>query len=237
MIPRYLVEISMSENDKKLLIVLLVIAILLFILLGLIGMLIRYVMKLQGEKIDNYVAEPVRYRVLGDATHFTAFAKAVNRRLLFKQALVPWMIALLSLVVYIIYAAASDQWGRNYWGEFGTLFYQWDWANKNNYVTFWGMTLLAKWPDVLASPSWHNEYWISYILVPMWLTSIVYYLVVSQAFIARLITLNRRAHSIYSQSLENFNYYDSMPQNNLGQPGPSVAPKSQVPTNNANKPQ
>jgi hypothetical protein len=236
MIPRSYVEISMSENDKKLLIVLLVIAILLFILLGLLGMLIRYVMKLQGEKIDNYVAEPVRYRVLGDATHFTSFASKVNRRLFFKQALISWGIALFSLFFYLIYAGASDQWARDYWGEFGSLFYQWDWGNADNYVTFWGMTLLAKWPNAIAAPSWHNEYWISYVLVPLWLTSIIYYLVCVQAFIARLITLNRRAHSIYSQNLENFNYYDTMPQNNLGQPGPSVAAPTPNPTT-PNKPQ
>jgi hypothetical protein len=47
---------------------------------------------------------------------------------------------------------------------------------------------------------------------------------------------NRRAHSIYSQNLENFNYYDTMPQNNLGQPGPSVAAPTPNPTT-PNKPQ
>lgn len=227
MIPNLFVEISMSENDKRLLIILLVIAILLFILLGLIGMLIRYIMQEQGKRIETYLSDGVRYRVVSDPEHFKKFGWKVNNRMLYKQALVPWILGAVSLLVYILFAAITNEWGRDYWGEFRTLFYQWDWGNSDNFVNVFGLHLLAKWPDLLSAPSWHNEYWISYVLVPLWLTSIIYYLVVAQAYLSRGIAISRLARSVYNKSLDGFNYYDTLPTNNQGQPlgnTPSTGP-------------
>src|SRR5574344_3069162 len=92
------IEVSMSDNARKLLIVLMVVLVLLFLLLGLIGMLVRYTMIQQGKRIDNYVHDPVVYRVVADPEHFRKYGYVVNNRLLYHQAIVPFVIAFLSLL-------------------------------------------------------------------------------------------------------------------------------------------
>jgi hypothetical protein len=234
------IEVSMSDNDRKLLIVLMVVLVLLFILLGLIGMLVRYTMIQQGKRIDNYVHDPVVYRVVADPEHFRKYGYVVNNRLLYHQAIVPFVIAFLSLLFYIIYATVTKGWGEDYFGHFGTLFFQWDWSDPNNYATIWGITLLAKWPTLASKPAPQASYWASYILVPMWLTAIVYYLVVIQAFIARFILINRRSRSVYEKSLEGYNFYSTMPQTpypgNLPSQNANLNPM-QNPAQNPNYPQ
>jgi hypothetical protein len=227
------IEVSMSDNDRKLLIVLMVILVFLFILLGLIGMLVRYTMIQQGKRIDNYMHDPVVYRVVADPEHFRKYGYLVNNRLLYHQAIAPAIIGAASLLFYLIYAAVTHGWAEDYFGHFGTLFFRWDWGASENYATFWGMTLLARWPKLASGPTPQASYWASYVLVPMWLTAIIYYLVVVQAFIARFIVIERRSRSVYEKSLEGYNYYSSMsapltsPTQNPGQNPVQNPPYSQ----------
>lgn len=95
-----------------------------------------------------------------------------------------------------------------------------DWGNPDNFVNFWGLNLLAKWPDLLNSPTWYNEYWGSYILVPLWLVAISWYVVVIQAYLARWSRVNKLSHSVFEQGLDNFNYYDDTKKDNPLPPNP-----------------
>lgn len=232
------IEVSMSENDRKLLIVLMVLLILVFILLGLLGMLIRFVMIQQGKRMDYYMHDPVVYRVIADPEHFKKYGFIQNNRLFYHQAIPPFIIALLSLLFYIVYGAITKEWTADYFGRFSTLFFRFDWANESNFATFWGVKLLAKWPSLVTdqwggAPTFVPAYWASYILVPLWLVASIYYLVDVQAYIARSITISRRASTVYEKSLEGYNYYDTMTQSSQGIP--QAAQPGNVPPN-ASKP-
>jgi len=222
MIP-FLVEITMSENDRKMLIVLLVLLVLVFILIGLVGMLIRAILILQGKKIDNYMHDPVVYRVIADPAHFKKYGIATNHRLLYKEAMPAFIIGFISLAFYIIYSliVASKPnmgWNQNYFAEFGDLLYTWKWDDPDSHAVFWGISVLSKWPPFENTPHWVNDHWASYVLVPLWITAIVYYAICIQAYIARMIVIFRRARTVYAKSLEGYNYYDTMPKNDFGAP-------------------
>lgn len=223
-----LIEVSMSDNDRKLLIVLLVILVLLFILLGLIGMLIRYTMAQQAKRIDYYMHDPVVYHVIDNPSHFRKYGYVVNNRLFYHQALIPVLLGLVSLLLYIIYAAITNNWSEDFFGHFSTLLIVLDWNNPAYWTKFWGLTLLSSWPGVLSYPQPQATYWASYVLVPLWCTTIVYYLVVAQAFLARFFMINRRARTVYEKSLEGYNYYATMPMTPNGYPqqNPTVSPQS-----------
>jgi hypothetical protein len=227
------IEVSMSDNDRKLLIVLMVILVLLLVLLGLLGMLIRFTMQQQAKRIDYYMHDPVVYRVVADPEHFRKYGYVVNNRLLYHQALVPFIIGLVSIVFYLIYAATTNGWSEDYFGHFGTLFFRWNWSDSSNYVTFWGITLLAKWPSLESGPAPEAGYWASYILVPLWLTSVIYFLVVIQAFFSRFLMINRRSRTVYEKSLEGYNYYSTMEPGQVGVPlnSPMANPQRNVPPN------
>ena len=204
------IEVSMSDNDRKLMIVLIVILVLFFILLGLIGMLIRFTMQQQAKHIDTYMHDPVVYRVVADPQHFRKFGHQVNHRLLYRQALVPFILGFASLLFYLIYAGATGTWAEDYFGHCSTLFFTWKWNDPSIYAKFWGVTLLTRWPDLQTSPAPNVAYWASYVLVPLWLITIVYFLVVIQAYFARFLMINRRSRTIYEKSLEGYNFYSTM---------------------------
>ena len=205
------------------LIVLLILLILLFILIGLIGMLIRSILIWQGKKIDDYMHDPVVYRVIADPSHFKKYGIATNHRLLYRESMPAYIIGIISLLFYIIYSLIvaskpGQGWGEDYFGEFSELLYAWNWSDPDSHATFWGIQVLSKWPPLINQPHWVNEHWAAYVLIPSWITAIVYEAVCVQAYLARTWVIFRRARTIYAKSLEGYNYYDTMPKNEYGMP-------------------
>ena len=58
------IDFAMNENDKRLLIVLLFILVFLFLIIGLIGALIRFVTIRFGKRMDYELHEVLIYRVI-----------------------------------------------------------------------------------------------------------------------------------------------------------------------------
>jgi hypothetical protein len=233
--PCLFVGVTLNDNDKRMLTILLVILVILLIAIGLIGMLIRKTMSFQGKRVDHEMGDLVRYRVVPDPTSFRRVANAKNNRIFFKQSVAPVCIALFSLLFYLIYAGVTNGWGRNYWGEWSTILFIWDFGNSEYYSKFWGITMLNRWPNLLHAPQPEAQYWASYILCPLWLTAIAYYLVVIQAYCSRVLMISRRARTVYNKSLEDYNYYDTLKTNQQGQPiDPGSAPIP--PANNPQQP-
>lgn len=207
---KFFVEFALNENDKRLMIILLFIMVFLFLIVGLIGMLIRFVTTKFGKRMDYEVHEAVVFRVISSPEQLKKYGNIKNNRYLVRSSVIPFLIGLASLLLWIIYSTVYGVWARDYFGEFSTLFFNFDWSNSENYVNFWGLTLLARWPNAISSPTWVNEYWGSYLLVPLWLTAIIWYAVVIQGYLARALRLNKLSHSIFEKSLEDFNYFDDV---------------------------
>ena len=205
---RTLVEFALSENDKRLLFILLIVFLIIFLILGLIGVLMRTISKSFSRRIDYEIHEAVTSRVITTPEQLKRYGAAKNNRLFFKQAIPPFIILAVSLLMYLVYSFASGIWGEDYFGHFSSLLYTWDWANPENYAEFWGLNLLRRWPPLLNEPHFVAEYWGAYILVPLWVTAIVYYLIVIQAYVSRAIMLERRSHTVFEKSLEDFNYFN-----------------------------
>ncbi len=207
---RTFVSVTLNDSDRRLLIILLVIALIVFLLIGALGMLIRYLNKRMSRRMDYEIHDAVVYRVIQTPEQLSKYGRAKNRQLFWKQASPAYLIAIASLIFYIAYSLICKNWKEDYWGNFSTLFYQFDWGNPDNYANVFGITLLAKWPEAIRVPSWHNEYWASYILVPLWIISVIYYLVACQAFLARAFLLNKRTHTVFEKNLDDFNFFDDI---------------------------
>ena len=70
--------IQLTENDKRIIFVLLAVLILLLVLIAYIGYLVTIVMKWQGKKINNYVTDPVVNGVITNEKDFKRYAKRKN---------------------------------------------------------------------------------------------------------------------------------------------------------------
>ncbi len=205
---RYYVEFALSENDKRLLFILLIVFLVIFLILGLIGVLIRTISKVFSRRMDYEIHEAVTNRVITTPEQLKKYGRVKNNRLFFKQAIPPFIILVVSLLVYLIYSFATGIWAEDYFGHFSSLLYTWDWGNPENYADFWGLTLLRRWPELSNTPTFIAEYWGAYILVPLWLTAGIYYLVIIQAYVARAMMLEKRSHTVFEKSLEDFNYFN-----------------------------
>lgn len=207
--------IALSENDKRVIIAFVLIFILLFVLIGLIGMLVTKIMRAQGKTIDKMMHDIVVTGVVSDKKHFKKVAKIKSWRRLYKQARIPIIIALAATALLLVYYLITGYWDANIFGDWGapngeggkgfaTLLFLWDFENCPT-TTIFGITIISDWPPLLNAPHFSVDAWGSYIFVPLIMTSIVWFFIVVQAFIARGLRIRKLAEQIYEKNLDNYN--------------------------------
>ncbi len=201
---------QLEQTDRRLLIAAIIVLTILFIVFALIGALVRLITLSFGKKLDNLVADAVKYRIIDNKKQFKEYAYKKNGRRFVKEATPGVCIILVSVIFYIIAGIVTNTWAKPYFTEFSTIFWKWDFANQDNYVTLWGMKLLNHWPALINTPHLVGEYWDSYVLSTLWIVGGTYILVCAWAYLSRAIYVSKRANDIYKKSLEGFNYYDSM---------------------------
>ncbi len=201
--------IALTENDKRILIALGILLILLFVIVGYIGLLVERTMKRQAKKAGIMMHDVVAAKVITNARDFKKFATKKNNRLFAKQSIIPMAILLFAAFIYIIYGAITRNWLLklfDYKKEgFGTILFLWDFNDPSIYVMFFGMRIIGNWPPILNTPHFEAAAWASYIIVPSLFIGGVWYLVSVQAHIARTFRINKLAKTIFNPSLDNMN--------------------------------
>jgi len=204
--------LKLTENDKRLLIALLLILILLFVIFGYLGLLVKKIMKKQGDKGEDLIHDVVKAGVIKSPRKLVLFGIRKNYRQLFKDAWIPFCIMLVSSLILILYCAFSNNWGVNVFDyeKYGirTLFFVFDWEHAPR-ANFFGMELISNWPDVLSAPHWSNDAIASYFFVPGMLVGGIWFLVCVQAYIARTYRIYKKSKTIFNRSLDNFDASDA----------------------------
>lgn len=205
--------IKLSENDKRLIFAILLIVILVFVIIGYIGMWITKVMKWQGKRIDNLCHDVVITRVITDKKHFIRYARKKSWRLFYKQSRIPFLLMLAAALLLIIRNAVCRDWSYNVFDYketgFSTILFVWDFSHV---FTPQNGTLVVSWPELVNTPHLEGAAWVSYIFIPFMLVGGIWYLVSLQALIARTIQLYSRSNSIFDKSLEGYNQNKQMAQ-------------------------
>lgn len=210
--------IKLTENDKRILIVLLLVFILFFVVVGYIGLLITRVMRFQGRKMDNMMHDIVITRVVTNKKEFVKVARKKNWRYFYKTAWIPLFIMIFAAILYVIalrvYNWNYDLFDMNKTG-FNTLFFIWDFNDPNIYANVFGINVLASWPPLINTPHFETDALFSYFIVPIFLLGAVWYLICLQCLISRTIRIYQLGTSIYSKSLSDFNINQTN-ANNVG---------------------
>ena len=200
--------IKLSENDKRIIIVLLLVFILLFVVVGYIGLLITRVMRYQGKRMDNMMHDIVITRVVTNKKEFKRVARKKNWRYFYKTAWIPLFIMVFAVILYLIALCVNgwnyDLFDMNKTG-FNTLFFIWDFNDPSIYANIFGINVLASWPPLINSPHFEVEALFSYFIIPIFVLGAIWYLICLQCLIARTIRIHQLANSIYNKSLEDFN--------------------------------
>lgn len=194
----------MSETDRRALVIFLIIAVVVFIIIALIGYAIRKTMAYQMKRADTFMHDVTITHVVNNPKDFKRVGRIKNFRLLYRQSLVPFLIAVAGLIIWIITCASFDNWSINPFDDINDLFFAYDWAEEGLFVNVFGLTLLSHFPSVIHTPEVIAEHIPSYLCFFTWITSIVYYAVVCQAFISRQAMILRRSRTVFEKSLEGY---------------------------------
>ena len=228
-----LVLLKLTENDKRVIFILLAVIILLLVLIAYIGYLVTIVMKWQGKKINNHVTDAVVTGVIKSEDQFKAYARKKNVWLFYHQARLPALLLALTIIFFVIMNLIfgyKDPFSIDV--GFGSLLFVWDFSTIIT-VPEGGVGLLLNWPALVNTPHFVAEAWVSYIFVPLVFITGFWYLFTVQAFIARFLQIKRLGQKIYNESIEHYvagqGFVNPQPQ---VQPGPNPNPN----TSNENDP-
>lgn len=199
--------IKLTENDKRLIIVLLLVLILAFVIVGYASLLVKKIMEKQGSKADDMLNNVVKAEYFDKENKLVHFGIRKNCRVFFREARVPFLIIFASVIAYVLFCLFSGKWGYNPFVRvdtvnselhgFATIFPKLQWPKEK----FFGVKLISGWPEVTIPAHLYGDAWFSYIFVPVFIIGCVWFLIYVQAYIARSIRIRKIAHGIYRKKL------------------------------------
>lgn len=211
--------LKMSENDKRVIVALLFAIILTFVIIGLLGALIIRTMKWQGKKCDTLVSDVVTNHIVTTPYQLRKYASIKNARQFIKQAWMPIIILLIGAAVLIVHNIVVKDWTYDPFNKetgFGTLLFMWDFNDPDSYTTIFGIKVIANWPPLINEPHFAVEALWSYFHIGCLAVGGLWYIVVSQAYLARTIRAIQLSKKVFEKSLDNFD--QNTPVNEQGQP-------------------
>ena len=202
-----LVSLEMSESDRRLLLILLIIFVVVLLLAGFIGMLVRYVTNKMGDKIETNIAEPIKYRIIENGKEAMKYGRKKNARIFVRESTPPILALTFVLIFWVVYSLCTlsgEGFSTNHFANFNDLLFKFDAVWEKDFIGFYKLMSLS----VKEYPQWVGAHWASYLIVTIFIIATTYLFVVSQAFLARAITLRRIIEETYKNSLKGFNFYD-----------------------------
>ena len=200
--------LKLSENDKRIIIAICLVIILLFVLIGFIGSIVLRTMKWQGKKCDTLVSDVVVNRIVTTPHQLRVYARKKNTRYFIKQAWIPIILIIAGIIILIIHNSVTDNWSYNPFNiddGFGTLLFVWDFKDPDSYTKVFGIKVMASWPPLANEPHFAVEALASYFAIPFLFVGAGWYLVVAQAYLARTIRAYKLSKQVFEKSLEGFN--------------------------------
>ncbi|MDR1697509.1 MAG: hypothetical protein LBR37_01135 [Erysipelotrichaceae bacterium] len=213
--------ISLNEDDKRIIIALFLILVLVIVLIGLLGNGIAKLMKWQGYAIDHAMWEMVMTKVLRDKRHFRRVAFKKNHQILFKQSWIPMIIAFIGTMVFVIWHAVDGNWSQSLFDRetgISSLFFEFEWRP---FMSFMESDFLF-YPKAIGDPVPTMNALLSYFVIPIWSIAIVWFFVVVQCYLARIIRVFTLSHSIYTRKLDHYHnergFIEPQPSADLNKP-------------------
>lgn len=203
--------ISLSDKDKRVILIFFLLLIVIVAFIAVIGAIITRVMRWQAKKMDDLTHDVVVTNVINNKKDFIHYARIKNWRYYFKQAWIPLIILVVSILVLVIRNTATNDWAYDLLDYkktgFNTLFFIWDFNDPAIHHTFFGIDLICDWPTLINTPHFSLDAWASYLFFFGVLIGGGWYLVVLQCLIARTIRMYKLSYDLYTKSLEGYNKY------------------------------
>lgn len=193
--------LKLEENDKKFIIAILLIFILVFVIIGCLALFIKKIMKIQGSKSDALLHDVVKAEYFEKEKQLVKFGIRKNIRLFYKQARVPFFIMAGAWLLFLGWSIITERWGYNPFNKddgFATILFEFgEWPT----TPWFDIRIISGWPEVIRYPKFVAEAWMSYIFVPANVIGAIWFLICTQAYIARSIRIYQIGRGIYRKKL------------------------------------
>ncbi len=191
-----------SENWWKILLIIFFIVIFVFVIIGLIGALIRFIMKKQAKAVDKDMGKLIVSRLVDNAKDYKEIANIKSMDRFFKASALPLSLLLVALILYLIYGFCFSRWTDSLLSRetgIGSLFYLLDFSSIK-YIP----PLALDWEKIVwfTPAPFKDERIFNYFIFLFTFSGGIIYLIDVQAYVARKYRINKTAKEIYSANLD-----------------------------------
>ena len=200
--------IKLTENDKRILIVVFLAIIIIFLFIGFIVNLVKRVMAKQGKAVDTYMYNLVKAKLVTTPHQFRKVSEKKNIIMFYKKIRLPFVLILIGLIIlaqYMIIAHTSNL-SFYFSKEHGinSLLYHWDWGSVEKATLLGIKTFIpATWPELIWKPTFvfDHQSITAYLSFPCFVVGGILYIHQLVAYISRQLRARQLSTSVFQKSL------------------------------------
>lgn len=202
--------IQLTEKDKRLLIALFIVLIILFVLIAYIAQGIKNLMKKYAKGIDGYMHELCSAKLIDNPKDFRKQVFKKESKVLYEKTRWIFRVFIVSMIGFITYTLIAKPGGESspfsYVGEsLKNLWFDFDWPRGE----FFGIkNFPVDWPYVakMPSPQFNLPSIVSYIMLVVWVITFIGTFTSTLCFIARINRARNKSVEVFSRSLDDANF-------------------------------
>lgn len=195
-----LVKIVLSPRDKKILVILFLLFLIVVLLFGIFNRAIARFMTKEGKKLDSSLAGYVKYKFVNNPQEFKKVANSKNQLILFKQMLFPVILLLVTIIGFSIFCSISSTNWTYIFKVYDDMFFE---LSAPTTKVF-GITIWSEFPHIVkGSVAFHSDIsgFVAYFLLIFSLTGLVMLICAVLKFIAREKRIRECAKTIFEVDL------------------------------------
>jgi hypothetical protein len=221
--------LALSESDKRVLIALILVFIIILVLFGYLVKLIKYILKRQANYVDKSMYDIVDANMVSNEKEFRKVSFEKNRRKFYFEARVPFAVMVGVIIVVLVIMAFPTNYSFETIGFYiSELRLDLDWSSSFTTLLGW-LPALQNWPSVTHSPTFYFtnwDAWVSYIFLLALIYGGIHFLVCVCAFAARNHRTLTASHDVFSKDLKQL--ADAKNLNNIHNKKPTEEMKDAV---------
>lgn len=202
--------IKFTENDKRILLFVLFLVVILLVFLGVIYDGIRYLMERQGLEVNRMMAKAYESGSIVNKKHFKKIARQKSYVYFYRKYRFTFLFGLIAFILYGTVSLFYKHWLNIFDYEvegITTLLYIFDLKNAPR-ANFFGLELINEFPEPISRPHFSALAIPSYILAPLFGYVIVSALIHSIGIFSRTVAINRLAKKVFSHTFEEGSLFD-----------------------------
>lgn len=196
--------IKLSESDKRVLIALCLVIIILLVLFGYLVKLIKYILRKKADFVDNSMYDLLDANMILDKKHFRKVSWEKNRRQFYFYSRIPVFFIILSLLIIFIYMCVAG-FNLSFISKYNSeIAFKLDWSNTGELLLGF-IPALARWPKVSKAPKFYFtkiDAWITYIFDLCIIYGSIHFIICSTFFLARNIRTITVSNDYFKKDLK-----------------------------------